>query len=217
MTDTLTEETFELASIGLAEADPAIAAILREFGMPTFWRRPAGFATLCLFIVEQQVSLASAKAVFERLNTLLGRVVPEAVLAAAPEELKSCGLTRQKLRYMEALATDVVTGAIDLTALATLPDAEARARLLSLTGVGPWTADVYLLSALLRPDVWPVGDRALQVGTSEIMGLEDVPTPAELDDLGSAWRPWRSVAARLIWHAYLARRGRRETVVLGIE
>jgi DNA-3-methyladenine glycosylase II len=184
--------------------------------VPDFWRRPASFATLVLLIVEQQVSLASAKAVFDRLAAALGGVTPSSLAAASPDLLGQVGLTRQKQRYVQLLANAVVDGTFDLAALGTLPDSEARDRLLALTGIGPWTADVYLLSALGRPDMWPVGDRALQVGVAEVLGHDVVPTALELEGLGERWRPVRAVAARLVWHAYLARRGRAETEVAGL-
>jgi DNA-3-methyladenine glycosylase II len=165
-----------------------------------------------LLVVEQQVSLASAKAVFDRMAVLLGgAVTPSAVLSVTPDDLGRVGLTRQKQRYVRLLAEAVAEGRLDLGALAALPDSDARSQLLALTGIGPWTADVYLLSALGRPDMWPVGDRALQVGVGEVLGLASVPTPVELEALGEPWRPVRAVAARLVWHAYLCRRNRHET------
>jgi DNA-3-methyladenine glycosylase II len=169
-----------------------------------------------LLVVEQQVSLASAKAVFDRLMAALGAVTPETILAADPDLLGRVGLTRQKQRYLRLLAEAVADGRLDLSRLATLPDSEARDQLLALTGIGPWTADCYLLAALCRPDSWPVGDRALQVGVGEVLGHAGVPTPVELEGLGERWRPVRAVAARLVWHAYLTRRGRAETEVAGL-
>lgn len=216
MTAALTGREFEEAVGRLAADDLHLARVVREHGVPDFWHRPPGFATLSLFIIEQQVSLASAKAVFERLLALVGRVTAHNLLAASIEELRRCGLTRQKLRYLRLLSQQVVDGTLDLDGLAALADSEARRRLLSVTGIGPWTADVYLLSALRRPDIWPVGDHALQVGTTELIGHAAIPTPHELEQIGDRWQPWRSVAARLIWHDYLARRGRAETVVAGL-
>lgn len=207
------DEASFLAHAGeLAARDPALAAVVATYGLPAFWRRPATFATLVLLVVEQQVSLASAKAVFDRMvERLGGAVTPSALLAVTPDDLGQVGLTRQKQRYVRLLAEAVVDGSLDLAALAGLPDGEARARLVALTGIGPWTADVYLLSALGRPDMWPVGDRALQVGVAEVLGLVEVPTPVELEALGEPWRPVRAVAARLVWHQYLCRRNRQET------
>jgi DNA-3-methyladenine glycosylase II len=213
----LTPASFADHARRLAACDPALGAVVEAHGMPDFWHRPPSFATLALLVVEQQVSLASAKAVFDRLAAALGGVTAATLTAAGTEVLVAAGLTRQKQRYLRLLASAVTGGTLDLAALAGRPDAEARSALLDLTGIGPWTADVYLLSALRRPDVWPVGDRALQVGVAEVLGLPVVPAGAELEALGERWRPVRAVAARLVWHAYLCRRGRAETVVAGLD
>jgi DNA-3-methyladenine glycosylase II len=212
----LDSTAFARSGRDLAARDPDLASIVSDHGFPDFWHRPAGFATLALLIVEQQVSLASAKAVFERLVTALGRMDPAVVVAADGEIMTGCGLTRQKQRYLRELATAVVTGDLDLAGLSSLDDSSARTALLAQVGIGPWTADVYLLSSLRRPDIWPIGDRALQVGIGERLGMEAPPSPADLAEIGERWRPFRSVAARLIWHDYLKRRGRSETTVAGL-
>lgn len=200
----------------LTQSDPRLAAVVAERGIPAFWSRPPGFATLTLFIVEQQVSLASAKAVFERLVNALGVVTAQTMAAVETEALIAAGLTRQKQRYLRGLAALIIDGSLDLETVAAADDDTARQHLLAVPGIGPWTADVYLLSALRRPDVWPMGDRALQVGVGDIVGLPQPPTPGEMEALGETWRPLRSVAARLVWHDYLARRGRAETEVAGL-
>ncbi|HJR93451.1 MAG TPA: DNA-3-methyladenine glycosylase 2 family protein [Acidimicrobiia bacterium] len=212
----LSQDDFVVAARQLATTDPSLAAVIAARGLPDFWHRPPGFATMCLFIVEQQVSLASAKAVFDRIVGRLGTLSPTSVLTAGPDVLGQSGVTRQKQRYLLGLAALIESGDLDLDGLEALPDEEVRRILLGITGIGPWTADVYLLSALRRPDSWPVGDRALQVGVRDVLELEAMPTPSELDAIGERWRPWRSVAARLIWHDYLARRGRTETDVAGL-
>lgn len=212
----LDADTFASAGRRLAAGDSDLESIVAEHGFPDFWHRPAGFATLALLIVEQQVSLASARAVFERLLAALGGVNADSVSGADPALLAGCGLTRQKIRYLKELAGAVESGRLDLDGLATLDDGSARRDLLSQVGIGPWTADVYLLSALRRPDIWPTGDRALQVGVAERLGLETPPGPGDLDRIGERWRPFRSVAARLIWHDYLRRRGRSEIPVAGL-
>jgi DNA-3-methyladenine glycosylase II len=195
----------------LAGADDNLAAALDRFGEPEFWHRQPGFTTLVLFILEQQVSLASGAAAFNRLRARVGNVTPAAVLIPSDEELRADGFSRQKSRYVRELARAVLEGRIDLASLESRPDEEVRRELVGLVGIGPWTADVYLLSCLRRPDVWPVLDRALQVATGEILGLEASPDPGLLLELGERWRPYRSSAARLMWHAYLSKRGRKES------
>jgi DNA-3-methyladenine glycosylase II len=212
----LDSTAFARSGRDLAARDPHLASIVSDHGFPDFWHRPAGFAALALLVVEQQVSLASAKAVFERLVAALGRIEPAAMIAADDETLTACGLTRQKRRYLRELATAVVKGDLDLDGLPSLDDDSARSALLAQVGIGPWTADVYLLSSLRRPDIWPIGDRALQVGIGERLEMEAAPSPAEVTEIGERWRPYRSVAARLIWHDYLKRRGRSETTVAGL-
>lgn len=208
--DTLDVTTFEEACHLLSAEDEHLAAIVDRWGLPGFWARSPGFATLVLLILEQQVSLESGAAMFRRLRGLVGPVTPEAVLGAGEPGLRSIGVTRQKTRYLIELAYLIVDGTLDLGGLADLPVDEARTTLLSLHGVGAWTADAYLLSALRRPDMWPVGDRALQVGAAETLGMTSIPSASELDLIGEPWRPVRAAAARLIWHAYLSKRGRVE-------
>jgi DNA-3-methyladenine glycosylase II len=202
---------FQQAVSDLCATDDALGAVVAEHGVPALWTRPEGFPTLVLLVLEQQVSLASAAAAYRRLDARLGGVRAEALLRATPEDLRADGVSRQKDRYLRALATSVLDGALDLTALRGLGDDDVRASLTTVPGIGRWTADVYLLACLGRPDVWPVGDRALQVATAEALGLAEVPSAPALDEVGDRWRPQRSTAARLLWHGYLARRGRQGT------
>ncbi len=203
------EEDFGRDLAHLIAQDPDLAAVVAEHGPPVFWHRPGGFRALVLFILEQQVSLASAAACYGALLRAQRGMTPADVLANP--DLRGSGVSRQKERYLRALASAVQAGELDLDALETLPDDEVRRRLVALPGIGAWTADVYLLACLQRPDLWPVGDRALQVATAEAIGLEDVPGPVELERIGERWRPFRSTAARILWHGYLRRRGRVET------
>lgn len=204
---------FKRALRKLAGSDSDLAAALDRFGEPEFWHRRPDFDTLVLFILEQQVSLASGAAAYNRLRIRLGNVTPVAVLTPSDEELRADGLSRQKSRYVRELARAVLEGRIDLASLESKTDQEVRRELIALVGIGPWTADVYLLSCLRRPDVWPVLDRALQVAAGEVLGLEAPPDPAALLEIGERWRPHRSSAARLMWHAYLSKRGRKESGV----
>ncbi len=195
----------------LVASDAALAAVVAEHGEPAFWHRPAGFRSLVLLILEQQVSLASGAAAYRRLRDRVRAVTPENLLAVSPEEMRVDGVSRQKDRYLRALSEAVAAGDLDLDGLDALDDDAVRAALVALPGIGPWTADVYLLACLGRPDLWPVGDRALQVAVAETLGLPDVPTQAALETLGERWRPHRSTAARILWHGYLGRRARVET------
>lgn len=209
-----TSADFAAAVDRLTSGDAALGAVVEEHGQPEFWFRPPGFPTLVLFILEQQVSLASAAAAFQRLEARVRTVTPDAVLSCSDDELRADGFSRQKQRYVRVLASAIQFGDLDLAALASMPDDEVRRRLTALTGIGAWTADVYLLSCLRRADLWPVGDRALQVATAETLGLESVPDPPLLEEIGERWRPHRSTAARILWHGYLCRRGRTETSVV---
>jgi DNA-3-methyladenine glycosylase II len=202
---------FERAVRELAARDVDLARLVEDHGIPPLWLRPAGFPSLVLFILEQQVSLASAAAAYQKVLSRVDEMTPAALLATTPEQLRTDGVSRQKDRYLRALAEAVLGGELDLAGLGSLNDAVVRQALTALPGIGPWTADVYLLACLGRGDLWPVGDRALQVAAGEALGLETVPTPVELTAIGERWRPHRSSAARLLWHGYLTRRGRVET------
>ena len=209
----LDERSFVSAVTELCSADADLAAIVEQHGIPEFWAREPGFPTLVLLILEQQVSLASARAAYDRLVTRLGGLTPGGVLDSTDEELRADGFSRQKNRYARALAAAITDGALDLDAVATLDDADVRTALVALPGIGPWTAEVYLLSAVRRPDTWPAGDIALQEGARRAKGLELRPSPEELEAIGETWRPHRATAARLLWHLYLSENGRRETPV----
>lgn len=200
----LDERAFVAAAEALCAGDADLAAIVERHGLPVFWAREPGFSTLVLLILEQQVSLASAKAAYERLATRLGSVTPEGVLRSSDEELRADGFSRQKSRYARALSGAILDGSLDLDAVALLDDDAVRRALVALPGIGPWTAEVYLLSALRRPDTWPTGDIALQEGARRVRRLAARPTPAELEAIGEAWRPHRASAARLLWHLYLS-------------
>ena len=169
----------------VAATDEHLAAELADHGTPERWWRPPGFPSLVLLILEQQVSLASAAAAYERIRTRTGGVMtPLALLATTPEELRADGVSRQKDRYLRALAGAVEQGDLDLDRLASLPDDEVARVLTTLPGIGRWTAEAYLLACLDRPDVWPVGDRALQVAVGERLGLQEVPDQRELEGPG---------------------------------
>jgi DNA-3-methyladenine glycosylase II len=188
----------------LAGRDADLGRVLLEFGSPPMWNREPGFATLIHIILEQQVSLASARACFDKLITTVGELTPATLLSLNDEALRRVGFSRQKTEYARILAAALDAGEIDLTSLSELPDDDVRRQLMRLKGVGRWTADIYLLMAMGRPDVWPAGDLALVVAAQKVKGLDNRPTPEEFQNLGEPWRPWRSVAARLLWNHYLS-------------
>ncbi|MEX0795150.1 MAG: S26 family signal peptidase [Acidimicrobiia bacterium] len=206
----LDEDTFAQGVELLIREDKALADIVDRYGFPDFWQRDPGFETLVLLILEQQVSLESGAAVHKRLRELAGPIIPGNVAAFAESDLRTIGLTRQKAGYVTGLARALVGGDIDLDKLEAMDFAEASSMLQEIRGIGRWTAEAYLLSAERLPDVFPVTDRALQVGTGEVLSMKTVPTPDELEILSRPWRPIRSVAARLIWHSYLSQRNRVE-------
>jgi DNA-3-methyladenine glycosylase II len=187
----------------LVAADHDFERLYRRNGVPPLWKREPGYATLLLIILEQQVSLASARAAYARLETELGVVTPEAFLGLDDATLRAVGFSRQKAGYGRGLAAALLAGEVDLTRLADADDSTARAELMAIRGIGPWTADVYLLFVLGRQDAWPTGDRALQVSLGRLKAFDGVPDPATTDRVAEAWRPWRSVAARMLWHDYL--------------
>lgn len=187
----------------LADRDRDLARVLRMHGPPPLWARPAGYKTLVLIILEQQVSLASARSAFDRLAGRIEDVTPERVLELGPAEIRSLGLTRQKTRYVIELALALTSGGLSLSRVARMNDEDARAALTTVPGIGRWTANIYLLMALRRPDVWPVYDLALRQSFKRLRGLGEAPSDDELATKARRWRPYRSVAARLLWHYYL--------------
>ncbi len=199
---------------GLAEgisalaAEPIFAAILGSAGPPRFRRRRNGFGTLLHIILEQQVSIDAASKMYHRLVGLCCPLAPETFLALDDATLRSCGFSRQKMGYARDLAGAVERGGFDFARLAAADDETALANLLAVRGIGRWSAEIYLLFALGRPDIWPAADLGLQLAMAEQLGLASRPMEAELRLRGEAWRPWRSVAACLLWQSYLHIRGR---------
>lgn len=204
----LTASRLSSAVEELASRDADLAGVVARYGHPPLWDREPGFATLIHIVLEQQVSLASARAAFDRLLAATGLLTPDHFLDLTDAELLAIGFSRQKARYGRALASAVGSGDLDLEGLARLADDDVHRALQAVPGVGPWTSTIYLLMVLGRPDVWPVGDIALAESVGTVKGLGRRPDALEMADLGDAWRPWRSVAARLFWHDYLGRRGR---------
>jgi DNA-3-methyladenine glycosylase II len=202
---TLDEENLTEICSELARTDTDLAFIFESFGTPPLWAREASFATLIHIILEQQVSLASALAAFNKLKEKLGAVVtPENVLRLSDEELKACYFSRQKAVYARELSKAVSDGSLDLKSLEDLTDAEVKHELKKIKGIGDWTSDIYLLMALLRADVMPKGDLALHVAYKKLKNLERPPHAEEFQKIAERWKPFRAVAARLLWHFYLS-------------
>ncbi|MBU0754471.1 MAG: DNA-3-methyladenine glycosylase 2 family protein [Planctomycetes bacterium] len=188
----------------LAQKDKDLAKIVTLYGPPPLWAREQGFPTLIHIILEQQVSLQSAKAAYNKLESAINPITPERFLKLTDAKLKKIGFSRQKTKYGRELATAVLEGKLDLSNLNHLGDEEAKIELIKVKGIGPWTADIYLLMAMGRPDIWPKGDLALEVALQSLRGLENRPKPEQLVNESKKWQPWRAVAARLLWHYYLS-------------
>ncbi len=202
--ESLDDVRLRAAAAELAARDPDLGGILARHGPPPLWARPPGFETLVAIVLEQQVSLASGAAALDRLRAAAGAIEPDAVAALGEDRARGAGLTRQKARYVVGLADATLDGRFDPEAVAAADDDLARATLTALLGIGRWTADIYLLMALGRPDVWPIGDLALATAMRRAKRLTALPTTLEQEAIADRWRPWRAVAARLLWHAYLA-------------
>jgi DNA-3-methyladenine glycosylase II len=206
----LTQDVLARGVRVLARRDPDLARIVRDHGPPPLWAREPGFPTLVHLILEQQVSLASAQAAFDRLRIACrGAVTPRRLLRFDDAQLKAIGFSRQKAGYARELSRAILNRQFNPAALETMHDEAVREALTAMKGIGLWTADVYLLMVLLRPDVWPHGDLALAVAVHKVKGLPARPTYAELTAMAVQWKPWRAVAARLFWHYYLSQRAPR--------
>jgi len=190
----------------LAALDPIFAECLRVGG-PVIrdFSRPTGFVGLLRMVMEQQLSTTVALALWAKLHDRLGgAVTPDAILALDDETLRACGFSRQKIGYARGLAEAVASGRLDFDIIHDLPDEEAIAQLVALKGIGRWSAEVYLMTTLDRPDIWPIGDLAIQLGVQRLKGWADKPTAKQLIEVAEPWRPHRSLAARLVWHHYVA-------------
>jgi len=190
----------------LAKQDADLKRILAEHGHPKMWVRPNSFQTLILTILEQQVSLAAAYAAFNRLKNRIGTVTPEKIAALSDTELKNCYFTRQKIVYARELTEAVRSKRIRLRALHHQPDETVREQLIELKGIGHWTIDVYLMHALRRTDLFPLGDIALVNSLKRNKGLPDTVSKEKMLSVAEAWRPNRTIAAMILWHDYMNRR-----------
>jgi len=199
----LNKKRLATAAQSLASSDKDMALIFDNHGVPPLWAREPGFETLIRIILEQQVSLASADAMFRRLQANIGSLTPATIIAAGSTYLRSLGITRQKAAYFINVAKAIQSGDLSFEKVSEESDESAIASLTSIKGVGPWTAKVYLLMALCRPDVWPVGDIALATAFKSLKGWSERPTQPELAEIAQKWFPYRATAARMLWNYYL--------------
>ncbi len=204
----LTQDKLVSAARLLARRDPDLGRIFKQLGAPPLWGRRPGFSTLVKIILEQQVSLSSAAALFRRLQKNVVPFHPSRMLELGEPHLKASGLTRQKTAYCLHLAESIDSKRLRLSQLARLSDEEVKAALMQIKGLGSWSADVYLLMVLRRPDIFPATDLALVIAATELKQLPRRPSTNELLQLAENWRPYRSVAARMLWQFYLATRGK---------
>jgi DNA-3-methyladenine glycosylase II len=189
----------------LIRRDKLFAMIFKQYGAPPDWSRQPGFVSLAKIILEQQVSLASANAHFQKLNSYIAEFSPSYILELTDEEMRNCQISRQKAKYLRALSASIINGEIDLLKLTGLSEPDIRTQLTSIKGIGHWTTDVYLIFCLQAKDIFPIGDIAV---VNTVKELSPAKTPDEILLLAERWRPLRSLAAFFLWHYYLSKRGR---------
>lgn len=193
----------------LIERDRDLAEIVSTYGYPPTWQRKPGFATLIRIILEQQVSYASAKAAFQRLNDAVEILNPQSFLTLNDGELRAIGFSRQKSRYGRILAQAVADRTLNLARLSSLNDRAIRDELTGIKGIGDWTVDIYLMMALQRQDVFPTKDLAVAIAVKEIKNLATRPQAAELAEIAQLWQPYRAIATKILWHYYLNRNSKK--------
>ena len=206
MIQSFNEANFELLCTNLAEKDSHLLAILRQHGHPPMWQRPASFESLVHIILEQQVSLASAKAALEKLRARVGKITASNVLLLSDVELRACYFSRQKTVYVRCLAEAIVEKRLNLKKLATASDDDIRIELKKIKGIGDWTVDIYLLFVLQRSDVFPTGDLAMMNALKQVKQLPKQVSKEDIIQLAEAWRPYRSLATMMLWHHYIQTR-----------
>jgi DNA-3-methyladenine glycosylase II len=202
-----TKDNFQLLCVEVAKNDKELRYIINEYGYPPMWTRPANYSTLIHIILEQQVSLASAKAAFLKLKDKIGSITPQKVIALTDEQLRACYFSRQKRVYVRHLAEMILQKKVSLTKLSLLPDDEIRSTLKQVKGIGDWTVDVYLLFALQRQDLFPTGDLAMMNAFKEVKGLSKNTSKEQVIEIAEKWRPYRSIATMLLWHYYIQKKG----------
>ena len=197
------KENFHAFCDKVARKDKDLGQIIRQYGYPPLWQRQEGFATLVHIILEQQVSLASARAAYDMLKLKIGTITPKKVLALTDEELRACYFSRQKTIYVRHLASALVNKELHLHDFHELTNEEIRAKLIAIKGIGHWTVEVYLMMVLHRCDLFPLGDIALINSMKKVKALPKTATREEIEHIASRWKPYRTIAAFLLWHAYI--------------
>ncbi|MCB0775040.1 MAG: DNA-3-methyladenine glycosylase 2 family protein, partial [Chitinophagaceae bacterium] len=203
MIPTFSAGNFHLFCDKLIKKDKDLRGIIKEHGYPPMWIRPNTFQSLILSILEQQVSLASAYAAFKKLKERIGYVTPQKILSLSDKELRNCYFSRQKIVYARELANTIVSGKINLRKLALLSDDEIRIQMIEIKGIGHWTIDVYLMHALQRTDLFPLGDIALVNSLKEVKQLPKDISKEEMLAIAEPWRPYRTIASMILWHDYI--------------
>jgi len=196
------EETISL----LIAKDAVFSEIVKLYRKPGFVTRPPGFESLCKIILEQQVSLESARASFNKLKNLMGKFTPENVIEVTDLEFRECGISRQKTSYLRALAETVLDGTLNFESFATKHPDEVRQELLRVKGIGNWTVDVYLMFCLQSPDILPLGDIGIVSAIKDVWGFTAI---NDMLEHSKTWSPYRTTAAFFLWHYYLEKRGRK--------
>lgn len=199
----LTEETIALGIQELVSRDNDLAEIIKTYGYPPNWVREKGFIGLIRIILGQQVSVASANAIFKKLELLVNPLTPENFVTFDDSQLQSAGLSRQKIVYTRALAAAIASKQLDLDKLELGDEAILRAELIKIKGIGNWTVDIYLMMSLQRPDAFPASDLGVILAYQKLKDLPTRPTPQQLEVIAEKWRPWRAIATRILWHYYL--------------
>ncbi|MEO6719274.1 MAG: DNA-3-methyladenine glycosylase 2 family protein [Ferruginibacter sp.] len=205
---TFNKKNFKQICDQLAAVDGDLQIILDSYGYPPLWKRTPGFETLVQIILEQQVSLASAKAAYMKLRERLTNITPEAILLLTDEELRACYFSRQKIIYTRHLAAVISSGQLDLKQFKKFNNDQVRSALIQIKGIGNWTVDVYLMMAMQRTDLFPLGDIALINSIKAIKKLEPAITKLDIAQLAESWKPYQTVAAYMLWHAYLSKKKR---------
>ena len=204
-----TDKNFKSICNKLAKKDADLQSIIHQYGYPPLWKRTASFETLVHIILEQQVSLASALAALNKLKQKIVQITPQNLFSLSDEELKACYFSKQKIIYTKHLASEIISGQLNLDELNAMDNDSIRTSLLKIKGIGNWTVDVYLMMVLQRSNLFPLGDIALLKSVKEIKGLSKEISTAAIKQMAEKWKPYQTIAVFILWHAYLCKRKQR--------